>query len=49
VVVLAEMTNVFTLLLPLLGVAMIGYFVGALSGAKAIYERLLEVSREKAE
>lgn len=46
---LAEVTNVFTLLLPLLGVALIGYFVGELSGAKAIYERLLEVSREKAE
>ena len=45
----AEMTNVFTLLLPLLGVAMMGYFIDELSGAKAIYERLLEVSREKAE
>ena len=49
VVVRAEMTNVFTLLLPLLGVAMMGYFIDELSGAKAIYERLLEVSREKAE
>jgi H+/Cl- antiporter ClcA len=49
VVVLAEMTNVFTLLLPLLGVAMIGCFIGELFGAQPIYERLLEVSREKAE
>ena len=49
VVLLAEMTNGCTLLLPLLGVALIGYFVGELSGAKPIYERLLEVSRRKAE
>ncbi len=49
VAVLAEMTNVFKLLLPLLGVAMIGFFIGELSGSKPIYEGLLEVSREKAE
>lgn len=47
VVLLAEMTNGFALLLPLLGVALIGYFIGELSGSKPIYERLLEVSREK--
>ena len=45
VVVRAEMTNGFTLLLPLLGVAMIGYFIDELSGSEPIYERLLEVSQ----
>ena len=49
VVLLAEMTNGFSLLLPLLGVALVGYFVGELSGSKPIYERLLEVSRKDAE
>ena len=46
---LAEVTNVFTLLLPLLGVALIGYFIGELLGAQPIYERFLELSRRKAE
>lgn len=49
VVLLAEMTNGFALLLPLLGVALIGYFIGELSGSKPIYERLLEASRREAE
>ncbi len=49
VVVLAEKTNRFTLLLPLLGVALIGCFIGELLGAQPIYERLLEASRREAD
>jgi CIC family chloride channel protein len=46
VVLLAEMTNGFELLLPLMVAALIGYFVAELLGTKPIYERLLAISRE---
>ena len=46
VVLLAEMTNGFTLLLPLMGAALVAYLIGELSGSRPIYERLL-LSREK--
>jgi H+/Cl- antiporter ClcA len=44
VVLLAEMTGGFSLLLPLMVAAMIGYFIAELLRAKPIYERLLAVS-----
>jgi CIC family chloride channel protein len=47
VVLLAEMTGGFSLLLPLMVAALVGYLVGELLGTKPIYERLLTVSREE--
>ena len=47
VVLLAEMTNGFQLLLPLMAVALIAYLLSELIGSKPIYERLMEVSRDK--
>lgn len=44
VVLLAEMTNGFALLLPLMVAALVGYFVAELLGTKPIYERLLATS-----
>jgi CIC family chloride channel protein len=44
VVLLAEMTNGFSLLLPLMVAALVGYFVAELLGTKPIYERLLATS-----
>jgi CIC family chloride channel protein len=44
VVLLAEMTNGFDLLLPLMSSASVGYFVSELAGIKPIYERLRELS-----
>lgn len=46
VVLLAEMTNGFSLLLPLMVAALVGYFVGELLCAKPIYERLVAISQE---
>lgn len=43
VVLLAEMTGAFNLLLPLMAAALIGYVVAELSGSKPIYERLMKV------
>ena len=47
VVLLAEMTNAFSLLLPLMLAALVGYFVGELLGARPIYERLLTLSQKE--
>ncbi len=47
VVLLAEMTNGFSLLLPLMTAALVGYFVGELLRTAPIYERLLAISREQ--
>jgi CIC family chloride channel protein len=44
VVLLAEMTNGFSLLLPLMVAALVGYFIAELMGTKPIYERLLVIS-----
>jgi len=44
VVLLAEMTGGFSLLLPLMVAALIGYLIAELLRAKPIYERLLAVS-----
>lgn len=44
VVLLAEMTNSFSLLLPLMAAALVGYILSELSGARPIYERLRELS-----
>jgi CIC family chloride channel protein len=44
VVLLAEMTDGFDLLLPLMSSALVGYFVAELAGIKPIYERLREIS-----
>lgn len=46
VVLLAEMTNGFSLLLPLMVAALVGYVVAELLGTKPIYERLLATSTE---
>lgn len=46
VVLLAEMTNGFTLLLPLMAAALVGYFIGELTRSKPIYESLLAISRD---
>ena len=44
VVLLAEMTDGFSLLLPLMVAALMGYVVAELLGTKPIYERLLATS-----
>lgn len=49
VVLLAEMTNGFSLLLPLMGAALVAYFIAELLGTKPIYERLLQLSLERAQ
>jgi CIC family chloride channel protein len=47
VVLLAEMANAFSLLLPLMVAALVGYFVGELLGTRPIYERLLVLSQKE--
>lgn len=47
VVLLAEMTNGFTLLFPLMAAALAAYLAAELCGSRPIYERLLEISRTK--
>ena len=42
VVLLAEMTGAFNLLLPLMAAALIAYLAAELSGSKPIYERLMK-------
>lgn len=44
VVLLAEMTNGFQLLLPLMAAALVAYIVSERSGSRPIYERLLALS-----
>jgi CIC family chloride channel protein len=46
VVLLAEMTNGFTVLLPLMGAALIAYLIGEFSGLRPIYERLLTATQK---
>ncbi len=48
VVLLAEMTNGFSLLLPLMVAALVGYFVAELLGTQPIYERLLASAKTDA-
>jgi CIC family chloride channel protein len=46
VALLAEVTNGFQLLLPLIAAALIAYIIGELTGSRPIYERLLANASE---